>query len=65
MRIVGAGEIGELYVAGKHIAAGYVKGRDAFRFVESPHAVDPGKLTCNISFDCALVLLPYKIRLLL
>lgn len=42
LRIVNAGEIGELYVSGKHLAAGYVNGRDAFRFLESPHTVDPG-----------------------
>lgn len=41
LEIVAAGEVGELYVGGRHIAAGYVNGRDAFRFIESPHTVDP------------------------
>lgn len=39
---VPVGEVGELYAAGLNIAAGYVAGRDAHRFVQNPHAVDPG-----------------------
>uniref|UniRef100_A0A0A9Y9V7 Dimodular nonribosomal peptide synthase n=1 Tax=Lygus hesperus TaxID=30085 RepID=A0A0A9Y9V7_LYGHE len=35
------GEVGELFAAGLNIAAGYVNGRDANRFIPNPHAVDP------------------------
>lgn len=43
MRLVAQGEVGELVCAGRNLAAGYVRGRDPHRFVENPHAVDPGK----------------------
>ncbi|KAF6209594.1 hypothetical protein GE061_015342 [Apolygus lucorum] len=38
---VPVGEVGELFAAGLNIAAGYVNGRDANRFIPNPHAVDP------------------------
>lgn len=41
------GETGELYVAGRNLACGYVGGRDASRFVENPLAVDPSE--CEIA----------------
>lgn len=34
-------EIGELYVSGANLAAGYVNGRDPDRFIDNPLAVDP------------------------
>lgn len=34
------GEVGELYIAGLNLAAGYVNGRDPDKFVENPLAVD-------------------------
>uniref|UniRef100_T1HU58 AMP-binding domain-containing protein n=1 Tax=Rhodnius prolixus TaxID=13249 RepID=T1HU58_RHOPR len=55
LRIVNAGEIGELYVSGKHLAAGYVNGRDAFRFLESPHTVDPEHKTLFKTGDYARI----------
>lgn len=36
MRPVNIGQTGELYVAGANLAAGYVNGRDKFRFVKNP-----------------------------
>ncbi|KAK9501269.1 hypothetical protein O3M35_012011 [Rhynocoris fuscipes] len=41
LNVVNTGEMGEIYVSGKNVTPGYVNGRDAFRFVESPHTVDP------------------------
>ncbi|XP_014277643.1 beta-alanyl-bioamine nonribosomal peptide synthetase ebony [Halyomorpha halys] len=42
MRQVNSGEIGELYVAGKHVAPGYLNGRDSFCFIENTYyTVDP------------------------
>lgn len=42
LNLVEQGEIGELVVAGRNLAAGYIQGRDSHRFVNNPHAVDPG-----------------------
>ncbi|XP_055381226.1 beta-alanyl-bioamine nonribosomal peptide synthetase ebony [Condylostylus longicornis] len=39
-RPVKNGEIGEIFVAGYNLAAGYVNGRDEHRFIENPLAVD-------------------------
>lgn len=44
MRPVQQGQIGELYAAGRNLAIGYVNKRDANRFIENPHTVDPGLL---------------------
>lgn len=43
MRPVKVGETGELWVAGRNLAAGYVNGRDQFRFVANPLSDDPGE----------------------
>lgn len=43
LRPVKTGETGELFVAGSNLAAGYVNGRDKFRFVENPMASDPSE----------------------
>lgn len=40
-RPVKSEEIGELYVSGANLAAGYVNGRDPDRFIDNPLAVDP------------------------
>ncbi|XP_050294222.1 zwittermicin A synthase ZmaJ isoform X2 [Anthonomus grandis grandis] len=40
-RPVKAGDVGELFVAGLNLAAGYVNGRDPEKFVENPLAIDP------------------------
>lgn len=42
LNLVQQGEIGELVVAGRNLAAGYIRGRDSHRFVTNPHAIDPG-----------------------
>lgn len=41
MRLVPQGEIGELIVAGRNLAAGYLRGRDTHKFLDNPHAIDP------------------------
>lgn len=41
MRLVPQGEIGELVVAGRNLAAGYLRGRDSHKFQDNPHAIDP------------------------
>ncbi|KAF7285868.1 hypothetical protein GWI33_009545 [Rhynchophorus ferrugineus] len=40
-RPVKSGEVGELFVSGLNLAAGYVNGRDPERFVDNPLAIDP------------------------
>ncbi|XP_066261449.1 beta-alanyl-bioamine nonribosomal peptide synthetase ebony isoform X2 [Euwallacea similis] len=40
-RPVKIGEVGELFVAGLNLAAGYVNGRDPEKFIENPLAIDP------------------------
>lgn len=40
-RPVRSEEIGELFVSGANLAAGYVNGRDPDRFIDNPLAVDP------------------------
>ena len=42
MRLVPQGEVGELVVAGRNLAAGYIRGRDSTKFMSNPHAIDPG-----------------------
>ncbi|XP_014483038.1 PREDICTED: mycosubtilin synthase subunit C [Dinoponera quadriceps] len=41
MRLAPQGEVGELIVAGRNLAAGYIRGRDAHKFLDNPHAIDP------------------------
>lgn len=43
MRLIPQGEVGELIVAGKNLAAGYIRGKDAHKFLDNPHAIDPGE----------------------
>lgn len=40
-RPVKAGDVGELFVSGLNLAAGYVNGRDPDRFIDNPLAIDP------------------------
>lgn len=47
MRPVKMGQTGELFVAGANLAAGYVNGRDKFRFVENPMASDPSEFAAS------------------
>ena len=42
MRLLPQGEVGELVVAGKNLAAGYIRGRDAYKFLDNPFVIDPG-----------------------
>ncbi|XP_018403118.1 PREDICTED: tyrocidine synthase 1-like isoform X2 [Cyphomyrmex costatus] len=41
MRLVPQGEVGELIVAGRNLAAGYIRGRDTHKFLDNPYAIDP------------------------
>ncbi|XP_033330320.1 nonribosomal peptide synthetase ebony [Megalopta genalis] len=41
MRLVPQGEVGELIVAGRNLAAGYLRDNDSRKFQENPHAIDP------------------------
>lgn len=43
MRLIPQGEVGELIVAGKNLAAGYIRGRDTHKFLNNPYAIDPGE----------------------
>ncbi|XP_076246658.1 nonribosomal peptide synthetase ebony isoform X2 [Calliopsis andreniformis] len=41
MRLVPQGEVGELIVAGRNLAAGYLRDNDSRKFLDNPHAIDP------------------------
>ncbi|KAK2589317.1 hypothetical protein KPH14_007867 [Odynerus spinipes] len=41
MHLVPQGEIGELLIAGRNLAAGYLRDRESHRFFDNPHVVDP------------------------
>ncbi|KAL0122191.1 hypothetical protein PUN28_007148 [Cardiocondyla obscurior] len=41
MRVIPQGEVGELIVAGRNLAAGYIRERDTHKFLDNPHAIDP------------------------
>lgn len=41
MRLIPQGEIGELIVAGRNLAAGYIRERDTHKFLDNPYAIDP------------------------
>ncbi|XP_066590033.1 beta-alanyl-bioamine nonribosomal peptide synthetase ebony [Prorops nasuta] len=41
MQLVPQGEIGELLVAGRNLAAGYLRDRDSYKFLDNPRAIDP------------------------
>jgi len=43
MRLVPQGEVGELIVAGRNLAAGYIRERDTHKFLDNPYAIDPGE----------------------
>lgn len=43
MRLIPQGEVGELIVAGRNLAAGYIRERDTHKFLDNPHAIDPGE----------------------
>lgn len=40
-RLVKAGDVGELFVSGLNLAAGYVNGREPEKFLDNPLAIDP------------------------
>lgn len=61
-RPVKQGDTGELFVAGANLARGYVNGRDKFRFVENPLAVDPSEYYCRkYRKICMLNRLPHSL----
>ncbi|EGI63523.1 PREDICTED: N-(5-amino-5-carboxypentanoyl)-L-cysteinyl-D-valine synthase isoform X1 [Acromyrmex echinatior] len=41
MRLVPQGEVGELIVAGRNLAVGYIRKRDTHKFLDNPYAIDP------------------------
>ncbi|XP_076622830.1 nonribosomal peptide synthetase ebony [Colletes latitarsis] len=41
MRLVPQGDVGELIVAGRNLAAGYIRDNDSRKFLDNPHAIDP------------------------
>ncbi|CAK9829208.1 Tyrocidine synthase 3 [Anthophora retusa] len=41
MRLVPQEEVGELIVAGRNLASGYISDNDSRKFQENPHAIDP------------------------
>lgn len=43
MRLVPQGEVGELVVAGKNLATGYIRDNESRKFQDNPHAIDLGK----------------------
>ncbi|XP_063980695.1 beta-alanyl-bioamine nonribosomal peptide synthetase ebony [Diachasmimorpha longicaudata] len=55
LRLVAQGEVGELVVAGRNLAAGYIRGRDPHKFVNNPHAIDPEYSTIYRTGDYAKI----------
>ncbi|KMQ85074.1 tyrocidine synthetase 3, partial [Lasius niger] len=41
MRLIPQGEVGELIVAGKNLAMGYIRGKDTHKFLDNSHSIDP------------------------
>ncbi|KAK0091639.1 hypothetical protein PV326_002925 [Microctonus aethiopoides] len=56
LRLVSQGEVGELVVAGRNLAAGYIRGRDSHRFINNPHVIDPGYSTLYRTGDYARIM---------
>ncbi|XP_034952288.1 dimodular nonribosomal peptide synthase isoform X2 [Chelonus insularis] len=56
LHILPQGDVGELVVAGRNLAAGYIRGRDSHRFVNNPHAIDPEYSTIYHTGDFARIL---------
>jgi len=55
LQVVNAGDLGEMYVAGKNLSPGYVNGRDKFRFISNPHTIDPDYNTLYKTGDYARI----------
>lgn len=49
MKPVSTGNVGELYVSGFNVAAGYVNGRDPDKFINNPLVMDIGKFKLLIT----------------
>lgn len=49
LHLIPQGEIGEILVTGRNLAAGYIKDRDSRKFLENPHAIDLGTIFSNNS----------------
>lgn len=47
MRLIPQGEVGELIVAGRNLATGYIHNNESRKFQDNPYAIDLGK---NIFF---------------
>ena len=43
MRLVPQGEVGELIVAGRNLATGYIRDNESRKFQDNPYAIDLGK----------------------
>lgn len=43
LQLVPQGEIGELVVAGKNLALGYMREQENTKFLDNPYSIDPGK----------------------
>ena len=43
MRLVPQGEVGELIVAGRNLATGYIRDDESRKFHDNPYAIDLGK----------------------
>lgn len=56
LQLVPQGEVGELVVAGRNLAAGYIRGRDPYRFINNPHAIDPEYSTIYRTGDYARII---------
>ncbi|XP_024888646.1 uncharacterized protein LOC112465363, partial [Temnothorax curvispinosus] len=41
LRLIPQGEVGELIVAGRNLAAGYIGGQDTHKFLDNSYAIDP------------------------
>jgi non-ribosomal peptide synthetase component F len=55
LRLVSAGERGEIYAAGLNVARGYVNNRDPSRFLPNPVTRDPGILSIPTYMWCCFL----------
>lgn len=51
MRLVPQGEIGELIVAGRNLATGYIHNNESRKFQDNPYAIDLGKNITNLHLN--------------
>lgn len=50
MRLIPQGEVGELIVAGRNLATGYIHNNESRKFQDNPYTIDLGKNITNFFY---------------